>query len=290
MVNNSLSPEGLLRFTVEDVANISKTGNPETCEDRAYIGPYFVAVIDGSTSKSDRRWDGKTSGRVSAEIIWETFDKIPFDATPRQATDIMTAAIQAFYQEQQVIQEIEDDPVKRITSCVVALSLWRKEIWFVGDCQCMIDQEVIDNNKGIDKVTAEARAAFLESEIVKGSTVEDLLQDDSGRAFILPLLRRQILFQNNPKAGQYWFPVIDGSPVPDEGIRIMRLPENVESIVLASDGYLILKGTLAESEQALADVLHDDPLLFRKYKATKGLKSGQVSFDDRTYIKLLIQK
>jgi glycerophosphoryl diester phosphodiesterase len=84
--------------------------------------------------------------------------------------------------------------------------------------------------------------------------------------------------------------VIDGSSVPDEGIRIVSLPENVESIVLASDGYLILKGTLEESEQALAEVLNDDPLLFRKYKATKGMKSGQVSFDDRTYIKLLIQK
>lgn len=290
MVNNSLSPEGLLRFTIENVANIAKTRNPETCEDKIYIGPYFVAVIDGATSKTDKRWEGKTGGRVGAEILWDTFTTIPYDATARQATDLLTAAIQTFYEEHHATQEIEADPVKRISACFVAASLWRKEIWFVGDCQCMVDQNIINNKKAIDTVTSNARAVFLESEICKGSTIDGLLQDDRGREFILPLLERQILFQNNPQAGEYWYPVIDGSFVPDEGIRIVSLPEHVESIVLASDGYPILKEGLEESEKALAEILHDDPLLFRKYKTTKGVKSGQVSFDDRTYVRLKVQR
>lgn len=33
-----------------------------------------------------------------------------------------------------------------------------------------------------------------------------------------------------------------------------------------------------------------DPLLFRKYKATKRVREGHVSFDDRAYVKLKIKK
>jgi glycerophosphoryl diester phosphodiesterase len=47
---------------------------------------------------------------------------------------------------------------------------------------------------------------------------------------------------------------------------------------------------LEASEQALQEILRDDPLLFRKYKATKGLQPGNVSFDDRAYVKIELKK
>ena len=58
--------------------------------------------------------------------------------------------------------------------------------------------------------------------------------------------------------------------------------------MLASDGYPDLKETLAASEERLQEILDDDPLLFRKYKATKGMHEGNVSFDDRAYVKLKV--
>lgn len=97
---------------------------------------------------------------------------------------------------------------------------------------------------------------------------------------------RQMLFQNTPATGQYWFAVIDGFDVPDEGICIQPLPADIQTIVLASDGYPYLKDTLETSEACLQELLQDDPLLFRKYKATKGVSKGNVSFDDRAYVKL----
>lgn len=81
--------------------------------------------------------------------------------------------------------------------------------------------------------------------------LEELRLHDTGREFILPLLERQMTFQNNPSAGPYWFPVINGFDVPSEGIRILSLPEGIETVVLASDGYPYLKDTLLVSEQAL---------------------------------------
>ncbi len=96
---------------------------------------------------------------------------------------------------------------------------------------------------------------FLEAEIAKGKTLEELLQNDTGRAFILPLLERQMLFQNNPAARQYWFSIIDGFEVSDEGIYVQSLPIDIQTIVLASDGYPYLKETLEASEQCLQEVL-----------------------------------
>ena len=61
------------------------------------------------------------------------------------------------------------------------------------------------------------------------------------------------------------------------------------SIVLASDGYPVLKGTLAESERELSEILKNDPLCYKVYCSTKGLKKGNVSFDDRSYIRFSLK-
>lgn len=61
---------------------------------------------------------------------------------------------------------------------------------------------------------------FLETELQKGATIEELRRSDTGREFILPLLKQQQLFQNNPATGAYWYPIIDGFPVPEGGIRV----------------------------------------------------------------------
>ena len=58
--------------------------------------------------------------------------------------------------------------------------------------------------------------------------------------------------------------------------------------MLASDGYPTLLPTLHESEKALAQHLTDDPQNITDFIATKGLVDGNVSFDDRAYIKLTI--
>jgi serine/threonine protein phosphatase PrpC len=269
---------------------LSKYDQDETCEDAIYLGPDFIAVIDGATSKTERRWDGKAGGRVAAEIILQAFDLIPADATARQTVDILTAAIQALYKQYEITEVVQFEGVQRATASFVAVSFERKEVWFVGDCQCLLNQERILHTKAIDDITANARSIFLEAEIAKGKTIEELSQNDTGREFILPLLERQMLFQNNPQAGEYWFPVIDGFDVSDEGIHVLSLLPDIETIVLASDGYPYLKDSLEASEQALQEVLRDDPLLFRKYKSTKGLQAGNVSFDDRAYVKIVLNK
>ena len=48
MVHQSQHPEAI----IEEQFIQSKTGDPDDCEDALYINEYFVAVIDGATSKT----------------------------------------------------------------------------------------------------------------------------------------------------------------------------------------------------------------------------------------------
>ncbi len=67
--------------------------------------------------------------------------------------------------------------------------------------------------------------------------------------------------------------------------EVMLKTQPDAEIVLASDGYPKLKSTLKESEEELAKIIEIDPLCYKTYFSTKGLKKGNFSFDDRTYIR-----
>ena len=97
---------------------------------------------------------------------------------------------------------------------------------------------------------------------------------------------RQSQFQNNPDAGEYYYATVDGFDILDQGIQVHRIPDHVTHVVLASDGYPYLMPSLAASEQRLAELLERDPLLYQEFKSTKGLVAGNLSFDDRAYVKV----
>jgi glycerophosphoryl diester phosphodiesterase len=137
---------------------------------------------------------------------------------------------------------------------------------------------------------ANVRALRLELEILRGTTIDQLRQNDKGREFIMPLLEEQSRLQNNPAAGAYGYAAVDGFPVPDSGIVIKPIPDSINNIVLATDGYPMLKASLKESENALREILHRDPLLFKEYKSTKGLSKRNISFDDRAFIKVKLER
>jgi glycerophosphoryl diester phosphodiesterase len=273
--------------TIVESYSQSKTGNQQDCEDRIHISDHFIAVIDGATSKTHDRWDRQTGGQKAAEIIDVTLHHLPHDCTARQAADLMTSNIKAFHIEKDLLKDVGSNPIRRITSSVVVLSLFKKEIWSIGDCQFMLDDALFSIKKKVDEVVEEARAFFIEAELLaKHMTIDDLKAHDSGREFIMPLLERQSRFQNNPNAGAFYYAAVDGFPIPDDGIMVKTIPDDVTYVVLASDGYPFLRPNLAASEYLLADLLQRDPLVFRAYKSTKGLTAGNVSFDDRAYVKV----
>ena len=279
-----------LQALIEEQFIQSKTGHPDDCEDALHINEHFVAVIDGATSKTERRWNGKTCGRTAAHIIRQAFDDMPADCTARQAVDLMTALVYQCYRDHNALAEVTRDPNQRIAASCAAVSLPRQEVWLIGDCHLLLGSRYLANHKRIDRLLSEVRALVIALALQQGVPLEELRKNDRGRAFILPLLKEHTLFQNNTAAPAYWFPAIDGFTVPDAGIIITSIPDSATAIVLATDGYPVLRDTLSDSETTLQEMLQKDPLLFREYKSTKGMLKGYVSFDDRTYVKIRLNR
>ncbi|TPF95246.1 hypothetical protein BG22_02965 [Bifidobacterium sp. UTBIF-78] len=108
--------------------------------------------------------------------------------------------------------------------------------------------------------------------------------DDPARNLIMPFLRLQSRFAN--RRSTYGYFVFDGFTDPTYPIRTVPIAPGDE-VVLASDGYPLLRPTLTESERELARLRRDDPSLIHEYRSTKGFVAGQESFDDRTYLRFV---
>jgi hypothetical protein len=131
------------------------------------------------------------------------------------------------------------------------------------------------------------RSLIIEKAFSNGATIEDIQANDPGWKFILPLLQEQGFFANNSESS-FGFPVMNGEPVPDKFIKVIAVPEEALEVVLASDGFPRIGSTLALSKEYLAGVLNRDPLMYKEMRETKGLKKGNISFDDATYIRFAL--
>ncbi|MDD4557008.1 MAG: hypothetical protein PHE89_06775 [Alphaproteobacteria bacterium] len=264
-----------------------KNPNQDLCEDGLFCSDDFVVVIDGATAKSNRLFEGKTSGRIAMEVISMAVSSLHKEATAPQAFELMTQALIKFYQHQGILSEMLENPHQRPTASVVVYSRFHQEIWSVGDCQALVDGKAFQPQKFIDFIMSEMRAYFLAAEIKSGKTEQELMARDTGREFISPMLQKQCLFQNNAVKSPYSFAVVDGTKIPEEEIVVYDVKQAKE-IILASDGYSILFPTLEETEKELQRIVNADPLCYKENKGTKGILEGNVSFDDRSYIRFIL--
>lgn len=243
------------------------------CEDGLAIGTHFVAVIDGSTSKTPFRLNPDTSnGRFAMLAIRDllTGGALPAEATVDDFCNAATALLRAEYDRRGMTDILLAHPEQRPCASVVVLSLWRHELWLVGDCQAMVDGTLYENGKPYETQIAAHRAALIRQGVSPA---------EARRAIEPQLIRAMREGQNQTYA------VVDGFPIYKKGVRVVAVPPHAE-VVLASDGYPFLRPTLTRSEAALARQLRDDPQNTGTFVATKGMKPGQESFDDRTYVRL----
>lgn len=260
--------------------------SPQTNEDAILVTPWFVAVIDGATSKSDFVMDGKTTGQLATELVLDAIRQFPKDIEVGEAIRLITDSISDFYKKHDLLETFKKEPNKRFTANGVIYSHARKEVWQVGDCQCIIGNLYSSNEKQIDAIMAHARAVYNEVALLQGYTAKDISIDDPGRKFITPFLQKQAFLQNCPDERQpFAFPVFDGFAINLGQVNVFPIGNACE-IILSSDGYPRLYRTLKESESFLKMVLEKDPLCMRINKSTKGLKVGNCSFDDRAYIRI----
>lgn len=277
--------------------------SPEACEDGMVVTDDFIAVIDGSTSKTPKHLnpDMKNGGyamMLISEYIWE---ELKADASVDDFCQGVTAYIyNKVYEKLGVEERLKEHPEERLTASAILYSRTRNEVWMVGDCQAIIDGKLYENGKPYEQEIARKRVELIEQG----------LSPAEARKQIEPLLIKAMLSGQNQT-----YTVIDGFPIYREGVKVVSvsdscsvqdsvpasdsvpcsdsasasgtIPSSSSEIVLASDGYPFLKPTLAASEASLAEQIANDPQNIHSFIATKGIVEGNKSFDDRTYIRFV---
>lgn len=265
--------------------------SPESCEDGLVVTADFIAVIDGSTSKTPHHLSpDMKNGRYAMVLISEY---IQHELKPESTVEDFCEGVTSYiynkvYRQQGIEEQMQAHPEERLTASAILYSKAKNEVWMVGDCQAIIDGKLYENNKPFEEIVARRRVELIR----QGFTPQE------ARKTIEPLLIQAMLEGQNKT-----YTVIDGFSIYQKGVKVVSLnapQKNVETdvadslplptkeIVLASDGYPFLKPTLAESEEALAHLLAYDPQCTHEFIATKGIVVGNKSFDDRTYIRFQI--
>lgn len=255
----------------------------KTCEDGLFYSDDFLAIFDGATDKSGKSYNGDKGGRVARNIILGVFKQAAPDATPKDILAAINKEYQAFYAANADI-DFAKEPLFRPTATLIWYSFARNEVTAIGDSKARIDGKIYnDGTKMVDILNSDLRVKVIKELKL---TPEQVEKDDLGRFYIMPLLMKQSEFQNNPKAPeafQYW--AIDGFPIPDEKLEILKLDQRPNLIEFSTDGYesFPAQPAVAEYETELAKLLKDDPLRI-KNPSTKGIQAGNVSFDDRAVL------
>lgn len=243
-----------------------------TCEDGMVITDDFIAVIDGSTSKTPKQLNpDMRNGRYAMMLVSQYIqEELGAAATVEDFCQGVTHYIyNKVYAPLGVAERLGLHPEERLTASAILYSRARREVWMVGDCQAIIGGKLYENGKPYEKEIAEKRASLIRQGMAPAEA----------RKQIEPLLVEAMLEGQNKS-----YAVIDGFPIYREGVAVVSVPETSE-VVLASDGYPFLKPTLAESEEALAKQIAHDPQNICSFFATKGIEEGNKSFDDRAYVR-----
>ena len=275
----------------------------EACEDGMVVTDDFIAVIDGSTSKTPKHLNpDMKNGRYAMMLISEYIrEELKADASVDDFCQGVTAYIyNKVYEKLGVEERLKEHPEERLTASAILYSRTRNEVWMVGDCQAIIAGKLYENGKPYEEKIARKRVELIEQG----------LSPAEARKQIEPLLIKAMLSGQNQT-----YTVIDGFPIYREGVKVVSvsdscsvqdsvpasdsvpcsdsasasdtIPSSSSEIVLASDGYPFLKPTLAASEAALAEQIANDPQNIHSFIATKGIVEGNKSFDDRTYIRFV---
>jgi glycerophosphoryl diester phosphodiesterase len=253
-----------------------KLDDDSSCEDSIFVSDTFVAIMDGATDKTGKRYEGQAGGRFATQIIGQTLETLSSSITARKCIDALSE--QLAY----AVDAIDPAERDRPSATLLMFSAAHGQIWRVGGDTFHINGKSHTRRKPTEVIAARARALYLKELLLEGSPQEELQRNDPGRELILPLLTKEYLYRNSPKL-KWAFGALDGSHVPDSLIEVIPLRDPCE-IVFATDGYPRVAATLAKTEALLERSLANDPLRIGS-PATKGLRPGQSSFDDRAYIR-----
>jgi hypothetical protein len=286
-------------FEIQESFSLGKYTDPAGGGDRLIRGPRFVGVIDAATEKFGHTWmvnGEEMSGERAIATLLERYLS--------QRTDDLPSVLCDVQRELRVIGLASGINLAQAGASPQASFLLfdaqAKVLYQLGDCNYGIVTgkgfHAVSQERLVDRLGASKRAQVLRAFLAEG---EGVLSCDPGRAAILEELREAVTLANadplrfSPHDTLYGVPkmdlvysVFDMTSKPN--LTAVAIPREAHAIVLSSDGYPKLFPTLQESEAYLQRSLAEDPMRIKDHPSTKGVATGAVSYDDRSYVKLVL--
>ncbi|WP_027119553.1 hypothetical protein [[Mycoplasma] testudinis] len=255
-------------------------------EDGYFVGKHLVAVVDGGSPKSDRKWTANkvTSGWYCKELILQAFKTVDPNWSNNRIIEYINSYVNKAYEnnDHYFYEHAED----QLQAGIIFYNDLRQEIVSYGDCPCLINNTYYSHEKFIDTLSTGLRSFYLHLNDLKVIVPKPDDSNAFGRSKIQDILHYQSFFSN--LNGRFGFPVINGLKL-NLKLKIVHKVKAQDQIVMASDGYIKLYQSFSKTETYLKQTLKKDRLCYQEFMATKGWSNELKSYDDRTYVKLIVK-
>jgi hypothetical protein len=244
-------------------------------EDVIVVTDNFAAVVDGATDETGALFDGRSGGRFAAEAVRNAIELLPSNVTAREFTDELTRSLTL------AVHEATGDlaPTTRWPSAsLVCLSIFRDEIWRIGDCNFTVDEVAVIGSKRVDDAAYGFRAAVNAALLHAGTPLEEILRDDPGTEAARVLFDLQQQLTN--LVGPWGYGCVNGRPVPDEFIEVFPVERDAAAVVLTTDGYPTVEPTVAGRRTTRRDD-RTRPRCDRSAVVDGQVSSARIPFDGR---------
>ena len=282
---------------------MSKKGDSSGGEDRLVLGPIYYGVVDGATDRSGINWNTpenqKKGGEIAAEIIKSTLESKDVTLDLGGLVSMLNKNINNAAEKSNI--DISDVKNRAIASFAVYVPE-KNSIYHIGDCNFVFVKEKGEleehyNEIAVDKLTSELRCRFIM--LCYENKIDPFIDGkDLGGEYIFWILKEQIELENRQFRKDYngkeeWIPGIPYEAMVYKTINglateldVTSVPRGTKEIIFASDGFKVIKPTLKETLELLEKQLKDDPHCISILKSAKGLRPGNISYDDMAYLRL----
>lgn len=272
----------------------SRAGPPEQGADLLLVTPHHVALLAGfsfGATSGGTQPRGLPPARFAATVGLAGLRDLPPAATLREATDHLSAALTLALRH-----ALSGGERLQVGFAFAAVSSARREVWQVGPVGALWDDPGLEGAQGglsaaLPSLTAagQARALIVEALLAQGAgrlTPSQLQASDPAQPVIAPLLVAHATLANS--TGPSGYGLINGDPVPDEHLRVHRLPPGPREVSLATAGYPAIMNTLAATERRLQDLLRTDPLLVTRFPYVRPYRPDHEGYADRAYARVRV--
>jgi hypothetical protein len=281
-----------MRVETHTVGKGGEQADPLKNEDVLGANERGMVIADGSTTKNkalakkfEAAFDGKSGGRVAAEVVAEAALNCELDG--RELVNHITSELHQLYEDRFPEALTDTGEVRSEMAMATAFARVRYDpetdehvITWVGDTSARMKfkngtQQIFNSPRAIDAIDAKNRSIAIQEALAAGDPPEVAIP--KGREAILPSLNGQAAnYWNNPDS-EFGFGYVTGAHVPDKFIGVVRVPASeVESIELLSDGYTYAssdefpaEASIAAWEEHIEAVHAADPDKYLQYLSTK---------------------